>query len=230
MAKNDKKTLKLISPKGTAIYPKLNEPDTKFNVDGDYSVKLRFAVDDAAVLAFKAKGEALRDEFFKENYDALVADKKGARAKELKAVDFIKPETDPETGDETGFLILNAKMRAGGVIKNGKRAGQPWSQKPDYFNASGAALKNPPRIGGGSELKVSVELEPYLRETDKTIGCSVKLKAVQIITLREGGSRSASDYGFGAEEGDEIEDGSAPAAREDTGDAAPFAPSDNDDI
>jgi hypothetical protein len=77
---------------------------------------------------------------------------------------------------------------------------------PDFFNAQGARLKNPPKIGSGSELKLSVRLVPYLAPNDGSVGISYQLEGVQILKLVSGGQRSASDYGFGAEDGDDIQD------------------------
>lgn len=119
-------------------------------------------------------------------------------------------------------------MNAGGIVKNptSPRFGQPWSQKPDIFDATGKQLKNPPEIWGGSELKLSVEVEGYTK-TDKTVIASIDLKAAQIIKLVKGGTRDASSYGFGREEGDEIEDGEdKPAFANETGQPA----GDNDDL
>jgi hypothetical protein len=208
------------------VYPKLNEPDTKFNADGVYTTKAAYDAPDEAGQAFEAKVNKVRDDYFDELVADLVKQGKGAKAKGLTKVDSIKPEVDAETGDETGRMIFTAKMNAGGIIKKGPRIGQPWSQKPDYFSAAGVQLKNPPRIGGGSVGKLSVELDPYLRETDKTVGVSIKLKAVQIITLVEGGQRSFGSFGFEAEEGDDVED-QAPTGQT-AGQTAGFDP--NDDL
>lgn len=217
-----KERIDIITPKGVAIYPKLNTPDTKFDAAGVYDTKLAFDGDDAEVQAFIAKAEELRDRFFDATVAQLTADKKAGKAKLLTKVPFLKPEMDDESGDETGRLILRAKMKASGVSK---KTGKPWTMKPRYFSASGKPLQNPPRIGGGSELKLAVILEPYLKSDNNTVGVSARLEAVQIITLVSGGGRSFSSFGFAAEEGDEIEDeAEAPASGAEGG-----AASDEDD-
>lgn len=48
MAETKQKYPKHLSPRGVAIYPHLNKPDTRFKEDGEYSVKLRVAVEDFA--------------------------------------------------------------------------------------------------------------------------------------------------------------------------------------
>lgn len=197
------------TPKGVAIYPKLNEPDTKYSPAGSkgtYSTKLAFQAGDPELDAFIAAAVAVRDKAYDERAAELVKDGKAGLVKLLQKAPVGVEEMDPATGETTGRIILNVKMNAGGIIKNGPRAGQPWDQKPDYFTAAGAKLVNPPKIGGGSLLKANVELDPYFVEKDKTIGVTLRLKAIQIITLVVGGSRSFADHGFGAEDGDDIED------------------------
>ena len=41
---------KIVSPKGIAVYPWLNRPDTKFSADGDFKVTLKVSADEAARL------------------------------------------------------------------------------------------------------------------------------------------------------------------------------------
>jgi len=47
--------------KGTFKYPKLNEPDTKFKAEGEYSVKLVGSAQDATVQALIAKLRPLHE-------------------------------------------------------------------------------------------------------------------------------------------------------------------------
>jgi hypothetical protein len=195
----------ITTPKGVAVWPALNEP-SKYN---KYECKLRLPADDPEVQAFKARLEAIRDAHFDAEVERLKGEKKAAVAAELKKGDVLKVERDNETGAETGNYLLVTSMNAGGVVKNpnSPRFGQPWSQKPDIFDASGKQLRNPPKIWGGSEVKLSIEVEGYTK-TDKTVVASVDLKAAQIIKLvTSNGQRDFGAYGFQPEEGDEIEDG-----------------------
>jgi len=221
---SNKETLSRITPKGVSIWPKLNEPDTKFDAAGAYTCKLAFDADDADALELNAVAEQLRDRFFDQLVADLKASGKAGKAKQLTKVPFLKPEVDDETGDETGRLLLNSKMKASGVSK---KTGKPWSMKPKFFSAKGATLNNPPRISGGSVLKLSVTLRPYHKADNNTVGVSAQLEAVQIIKLVSGGGRSFDQYGFGAEEGDDIDD-----ATDATRDDPPFdtdGSSDDDD-
>jgi hypothetical protein len=191
-----------------AIWPALNEPDYKFKKEtGEWHVRLR--LDTEALAAFQPVIDAaieLRDEAFEAKKDELTRQKKGALLKELNVADVIKPEIDPETGEETGNYIFRAALSYKVEIKNGPKTGEVFYKKPDLFDAKGKTLKNPPRIGSGSLLKLAVVPMDYWMPKDKTIGVRFELAAVQVIKLVSGGQRSAADYGFGEEDGDEIED------------------------
>jgi hypothetical protein len=201
MSKSNK--VKMTTPRGTASWPRLNTPDTKFDAAGKYSCKLVLRADDPQVQAFVAKLEKMRDDFLADTVAALKADKKAALAMELKAGDIIKVERDQETGEETGNLIFMASMKATGTRKDGSS----WSQKPTIFDARGKALERPPVISGGTELKLSVEVEPFINQTSKLAVLSTRLKAAQVIKLSSGGARSFDDHGFEVEEdGDALED------------------------
>ena len=210
---NNSNAVKVTTPRVTFGYPHLNTPDTKFDKDGKYTTKAYLAADDDATVAFQAKLEAIRDEFLKAKVAELTAQKKGGLAKEITAADVLHVEKDPETGDETGRLYFSASTKAGGIVKNGPRAGQPWSRKLDIFNAQGVQLKNPPDIGSGTVGKLTIEVEAFLKPETKKVGLSLRLMAAQIITLKSFGARSASDYGFGTEDGDDIADGAAPSGQ-----------------
>ncbi|MFN3582803.1 hypothetical protein [Phenylobacterium sp.] len=226
MSKN-KKLPEIVTAKGIAVYPKLNEPDTKYNKEGVYEVKLTFeSADDPAVQAMVKRIEQERDTFFDAKVAELKGEGKGAAAKQLKKADILKPELDKETGDETGRVYIKAKMSASGTREDGTK----WTQKPNYFSASGKQLKNPPRIGGGSVLKLGVALKPYVIESSKEVGVTLRLKAVQIISLVSGGSRSFESYGFQAEDGDEIDDAEFDANTSDDDAAGGSAADEDDDL
>jgi hypothetical protein len=221
-----KKLQEVRSPRGIAIgYVNLNAADTKFKPEGVFNVKVAFEDMEAAdVQGFIAKIEKVRDEFFDAKVEELKADGKGAAAKQLKKADVISPELDRETGDETGRFFVNAKMNASGVRKDGTK----WSQKPVFFNAKGDQLKNPPRISGGTVLKVVVSLDPYVMESTKTVGVTLRLKAVQLISLVSGGQRDFGGYGFEAEDGDDIDDAEFDNETADDSDGSAGADENND--
>jgi hypothetical protein len=177
MAKRDSIT----TPIGVAVYPHLNRPDTKFNADGDYSVKLRLTAEDAESLVEKID-QAVEDNFAKV--------KKDNPKKKVKKSDFLPYDTDEETGEITLSFKLNA------VGKNSK-TGETWKNTVKLFDAKGKPTKA--KVGGGSRVRVAAEINPYYTPTIGA-GVSLRLKAVQIEELMQGGD--ATSYGF-----DEIEDG-----------------------
>ncbi|WP_408953204.1 hypothetical protein [Lysobacter sp. Hz 25] len=199
-----------VSPKGTAIWPRLNQPDTKFDADGVYSAKLAFDGDDDAANKLIADLTAVREDAFKQYLSENPKFKKVA-----KQVDFFSAELDDD-GEETGRTLMNFKMKA---KVTAKKTGKVYVMKPTILNAKKVILKNPPNIGGGSKLKVSFEVMPYFNAKDKEFGLSLRLVAVQIIELVEfgGGAAAANDFddedgfdgGDGAEEsGDDSDDDS----------------------
>ena len=200
-----KKAVTAVTPKGTAVgYQSLNTPDTKFNKAGVYKTKLAIDADDAGLAKLRETVEQMIDEKHSEIVAELTADKKAAVAKKVTKRDLddiFKPEEDEDTGEETGRIVITAKMTASGVGKKG-----PWERKPGIFDAKGKKLNRPPIIGSGSELKLSIELFPYYAANDKEVGVSFRLEAVQVIKLVSRGARDAAGYGFGEEDGDEIDD------------------------
>jgi hypothetical protein len=195
----------LITPRGVVAWAQLNEPDYEYKKEGEFHVRIRPDTSDPLYDKLVETATAVRDEFYDETVKKLTAEKKGALLKKLNKVEVIKPEVDRETGDETGEMLLRAGMKHHIEIKNGPKAGQSFDKVPDFFSAQGVRLKNPPKIGSGSELKLSVRLVPYLAPNDGSVGISYQLEGVQILKLVSGGQRSASDYGFGVEDGDIIE-------------------------
>ncbi|EQB10395.1 hypothetical protein [Novosphingobium lindaniclasticum] len=219
---------KFTTPRAPAIWPRLNEPDTKHDAAGVYECKQELQLDDPVVQKIKAKAMELAQAKFAEikeqfegdskvffdedEYEAKVSELKAAGkkalAEKLKLITLVEPlapEIDDE-GDETGTCMLKCKMKASGVYKTGPKTGQRWERKPNIFNAKGKQLASPPKIGGGSDVKMSIELSPYYAANDGKVGVTFRMEAIQLITLVQFGQRDAAGYGFGAEDGDDIGD------------------------
>jgi len=229
---------KFVTPRAPSIWPNLNTPDTKHNADGVYDCKQELQLDDPIVQKIKAKATELAkaeyERILEENPSFLTEEAYEAKCKELKAagkerlieklkvvrfVEPLRPEIDDD-GEETGTVILKAKRKASGVYKSGPKTGQRWEAKVNIFNNKGVQLKNPPKIGGGSEVKMSIELKPYYVAGTGDVGCSFNLEAVQLLTLVQFGQRDAAGYGFGAEEGDDLDDDMGGGFGDETGGAA----------
>ncbi|MCA8110279.1 hypothetical protein [Burkholderia cepacia] len=202
MAEKKPKLLKGNTPRGIFRYPALTKPDygnDQFpKPDGEYKVQLVLTTEEAQPLINKLQAEYDKAiEAAEEAFKGLKVEQR-KKLKEVTKNDLYSTEYDQETEEPTGNLIFKFSMKASGVSKRDQK---PWTRKPAIFNAKGVALKNPPNIWGGTEGKVSFEASPYFIPGTGAAGLSLRLQAVQILELVSEGSRSASSFGFGQEEG-----------------------------
>lgn len=202
MATQKKTNPQLISPRGVFVYPALNKPDlgTKDypKPDGEYKVSLRVPVATAEAWrdgALKNIIQAARDEAEQEFAKLPVATRK--KLKEITWNEVGTDEYDKTTEEPTGFVLFKFSMKASGIRKADKK---PWSRKPQIFDSRGKALEKPPEIWGGSEGYVSFEASPYFIPGTGAAGVSLRLNAVQLVKLVQGGQRDASAFGFAAQD------------------------------
>ena len=194
------KSVPFTSPKGIARFPKLVTFD-------EYLGKRFFAVDlivgsaEAQPMIDAIQGESLK------HFEAIKAAAKTPQARKKLETYRIAlpygPETDRETGEETGNIVFKFKASA---FRAGKSKTDP--EVPvviRMFDAFGAPCKADP--WGGSVLKVACDLFAYDNPSAEKYGVSLRIKAVQIITLRSAGAGNAAAYGFEA-----VEDGFSAAA------------------
>jgi len=180
-ASNKRKFVRITTPTGTAIYPRLTTPDTKFDKDGVYSVDLELDTSDKTVADFLAVLKKTADSAY-----AAECEKRGN--KKLKRADL--PIKDGE-GDMVR-VKFKLKAKAGNEEKS-------WTQKPVLFDAQGTALKEAPNVGSGSRIKVAFEVVPFFTAMVGA-GVSLRMKAVQIIDLKEYTPGDRFDaYGFKAD-------------------------------
>jgi len=176
-----RKFVRITSPTGTAIYPRLTTPDTKFDKDGVYSVDLELDSSAKEVAGFLDSVKKAADEAYKAE-----CEKRGG--KKLKRADL--PIKDGE-GDMV-CIKFKLKAKAGNEEKS-------WAQKPVIFDSTGTAMQTPPNVGSGSKIKVAFEVVPYFTAMVGA-GVSLRLKAVQILDLREYTPGDNFDaYGFKAD-------------------------------
>lgn len=177
-----KKIERFVSPKGFASYPYLTNPDTKFNQDGEYKVSLIVAGNDAS--------KAIA--FLTEQHEVAVA-----KAKQANAGKRVKAGEMPFIENDDGTVTFKFKLKAKVTPKNGA----PFEQRPVLFDAKGKPLTGEYKVGGGSTIKISYEVVPYYTAIAGA-GVSLRLKAVQIIELKEySGGGTAESYGFCEEDG-----------------------------
>lgn len=200
MAEKKNRNPRYVTDVGVAIYPYLTKPDTKFNADGEYKVKLRLKPDSTIR---DAKGKEVAD--VQSFIDDMMI-KAVEKAKQENKGRIKEGEPPYTIDDETGDLLVNFKLKAQVKPKDG----EPFSQKPALFDAKGKPI-TPESIWGGSKIKVSFEVVPFYTKMAGA-GVTLRLKAVQVLELVTGGSGgSAESYGFGEEEGYEADDEAADA-------------------
>lgn len=210
---------KVLTGKGIAKFPYLNAPDTKFNADGEFRIRLVIA-DDSNQQSGSTKGKSIKamlEEAAQKKYEETKAQleesfntekgEKKAKAKKaldaLKVADLpIKPVYDDE-GNETGEIELSFKMKH---KRTDKKTQKTIEQFPKLFDAAGHEFPRKTPIWGGSEVKVAAQVVPFYTAAVGA-GASLRLSAVQIIKLNTSGGGDAGSYGFGSEEGYNVPDG-----------------------
>lgn len=195
-----KRYLRFTTPVGTALWPHLNEPDTKFDKDGSYSVNL--VLDKEQTENIKEKLAGVLEEFIAS----------GESKTKKKAPMPIKEDKDQD-GKPTGNYQIKFKLRAVGQSR-----GERWEQRPALFDSQGQPLTE--QIGNGSKIKVGAEVVPYSTAMAGT-GVTLRLKAVQVIELSGSGGDNFEAWSFSKEEGfttsgeqkqeqEEVEEGDGP--------------------
>lgn len=152
----------IITPVGTAQYPWLNNPDTKWHELGEYKVNLILDATDAEAVI-----EAIDQEL-----KAVAAKNK---AKKRAPLPFTEELGD--NGEPTGRYIFKCKSR-----NRMNKKGELWDRKPILVDAQGN--KTDVSIGGGSKLRLKLELYGWANSA-LGAGVSLQIKAVQIIELEE---------------------------------------------
>ena len=188
------------SPKGVAVWPRLNSPDIQWKEWGEYGVRLRFKGKDKGTVAFLSQLEDLYDAAIEEQRALLPENKRS----KMKLCDKPWREAVDDQGKETGEIEVNFKMAASYKDKN---TGNTIPIRPALFDAKGAALDpSKVKIGGGSLLKVNFFTKGFYTGAVGA-GISLRLNAVQVLKLIEWGGGSSDSFGFKAEDGFDSNEG-----------------------
>lgn len=187
MAVNNKpfsvKGIKVVSPKGSALWCKVTEPERTFNAKGTYSTEIVVDPNDPTVVAFIDKLEALRDEAFKEAKETL----KPAQATKLAKKDVYSEEVDQE-GSLTGKIKFKFKLDN----VDDKEIGR--NKVAVYDSGAGKArpevIKSVPLVGNGSIIKCAAFANPYYMANGNIIGVSLNWQTMQLLGLVEYGGGS----------------------------------------
>jgi hypothetical protein len=182
------KNVAVVTPKGVAVFPHLHAPDTKFDADGVYKCGIKLDANDAQVVIDAiAKVMPRAQELMEE-----------AKAKE-KAKNKLKEygiNAEPWAEDEEGMITFNTKMNA---RVTSKKDNKTYDLKPALFDAKGTPITFGTKIGGGSIVRLRIELIPYFMASTKQAGVSLRLIGVQVIELRVF-QANAAGMGFDTEE------------------------------
>ena len=180
-----KQQIKMTTPKGTAIWPWLNEPNRKFEPAGVYAVNLRMMMSDAQ--DFIDNITKVRDEHHNEQTKEL--------KKKIKKADLPIIEVVDDQGDETGEVELKLKLKA-----SYEYDGKTITQRPLIMDAKQKPIGDEVRIGSGTTMRCGVEVRPWY-VASQGVGVSLRLRVVQVIDLVEFGGGGTSGFDFEDEEG-----------------------------
>ena len=188
---------RITSPIGEAVWPKLNKPDTKFNKDGVYEVKLRLTEDEAKPFVNKLQGIL-----------KMHVEDTGKAKPKMAPIPW--KEVEDDDGNPTGQVDFKFKLNA-----IGGRGDNQFTQRPALYDSEGKIMSD--EIGGGSKIQIGAEVVTY-DVASIGVGISLRLKAVMVFELKEysGGSDTweFSDTGGFVTEGSESTTGEAVAADE----------------
>ena len=178
----------ITTPPAIAIWPKLNEPNTKFNEAGDYEATIVLSPNNPEHADFMQKVETMYEE-------AVAAMAKEHNKPKIKRADSpIRPLTNKD-GSETGDFKIKFKLTASGETKDGRK----YERRPALFGTDGKPFTG--IVGHNSEIKVAFKPNAYFVPSVGA-GLSLRLEAVQVLRA-SGGAMGFSDYGFSASASEE---------------------------
>lgn len=165
----------LTTPEGKAIYPYLTHPDTEFKSEGLYHTKLECDQKDCQNLIKKI--------------DDIIAQQVKLQHDQSPKKPIKKAPLPYEKTDD-GKVIFNFKLNASGTRKDD---GKTFFQKPVIVDAQKNEFTGD-QIWGDSLLKIT--FEPYGWNMPIGIGCTLRLKAVQVNKLVTGKAHNSVLDGF----------------------------------
>ena len=160
----------IATPIGSAVYPKLINPDTKFNADGVYSCKIIVSEEDYN--SFRAQIDPLVEQEYNKY---LIASGKQK----------LKRATEPVRINDEGGFEINAKQTA----KTTTKQGDVLEFKIALYDADVKPITDEPNIGTGSKMRLSVQPN-FWNISALGFGYTLRLKAAQILELVEYSSDS----------------------------------------
>ena len=174
----------LVTPTGKCEWAKILKPDTKWNSDGEYSIDLFLGEEESAeiVAGIRTAVKKLQDSVTADGHDTP---------------GYANP---PFTKTETGYKFKFKQKAKGG----------DFDFTVDVYDAATKEWPKDLLIGNGSTVKVAYEYYAWNVKAQGGVGCTLRLKAVQIIKHVEY-VKDAKSFGFTAEEGTKVDEAEAHA-------------------
>lgn len=177
---------RVTTPVGVAHYPWLQEPDTKFVPEGQYSCNIFLNMDDAKKL-MKTIDMTIKDK--------VDSEKKETGKSKLKVCKppYIIGGSDEDVNDivPKGQVLFKIKSKA--EIK-----GTP-VRPLVYDSQSSEPYSGGLKVFGGSKVKVAFDLRTW-HVPSTGVGVTLSLVAVQVIELQERAAPSLESMGFEKED------------------------------
>lgn len=169
----------MTTPDGEAFYAYLVKPEMFNGNDNGFNIQVKFD-----------------EEKTKYMQEVLEAELEAAKSHpDFKGK---KWSAEPFLGfreDKNGDIIF--RFKASSELK--LRGGETKKRVIPVFDSTGKRVKNA-EMGNGSIVKVNFSIIPFYMN-NRTNGLSLRLNAVQILSLVPFGQKNAESYGFGAVEG-----------------------------
>ena len=166
-----------------------------------YHIQLECPQDDPKTTALVEMLTLILDK----EHDSLSKEKK----KKLNKIPFFEESEDGK------HLVFKFKQNK--IIK--RKDGTTSEVKIPLFDAKGKPITEAIKLGNGSVCRISFTVAPYYNATNKGVGLSLRLVAVQVIELVEYSAGNAESYGFDEEEGYEAKDADDDPPFEDSDDS-----------
>lgn len=174
----------VVTPAGEAVFPWLNEPDTRYKQEGEYHVNLSIPEKQAQPLVERLEG--ILNTFISSELTA--AQRRALVPQKVFSEEYTRPPKDASDkvkaeweGEPTGNLLFKFKMKAIVTPKNKP----PFEQKPVIvFAEDGSAVEEP--VYSGSTIRIKGQVVPYVNAAAGAVGVSLRLKSVQVIDLVTG--------------------------------------------
>lgn len=192
--KTTRKSFKWITPIGTAKWPRLAVPDTKFNPDGEYSVEIIFE-GDTAVQVVEQLNQFL--EVSREEAKKQLANKPA----KLKTLQVMLPYEELEDGSIKIRIRKPALYRA--------QDGTVFERKIIVVDSKVKPI-DPREVTNGSLIRAEIRVKPFYFPPSNSYGVSLKdLRGVQLIKKAESSFGAVSfepfEDGYTAEEPENAE-------------------------